>query len=254
MEKRFHRAYWLSPMKTHKPCFPVAAAGACLAAFVLSLSAETPREPVTRDNDKTPGALPGPAAFIHASGVAVQLCTYDPDKPYDRDLNKPGQPAGIEDYSDTNNRSPSASTDPTLRSDQRLMQKAAATNAYELAISRQAFAQATHPEVRAFAEMMVRDHERMDRELTALAARKGITVVRDDPRLQDDVLDLARKTGVDYDQAYLEEMIDGHEDAIKTMEKTAQSRDPDVAAFAVQYLPALNEHLSRARQLEALLG
>lgn len=138
-----------------------------------------------------------------------------------------------------------------MRAYQRILKKSAAVNINEIALSREALSRSTNPRVRAFAEMMVRDHDRMGRELTTLAARRGV-MLADSGSSPENSAELSQKTGIAYDQAYIEEMIAGHEDAIALFEKASRSKDPDIAAFAVQYLPTLREHLTHSLQLEEL--
>lgn len=135
------------------------------------------------------------------------------------------------------------------RSDHRLVKKAAACNDYEIALSRQAVTRSTDAQVRAYAENLIRDHERMGRELTTFAARRGVTL-SENRKYQNDLDDLADEKGDDYDEAYLEAMIESHERAIKVLEKASKSSDSDLAAFAVQHLPTMKDHLARAKQLE----
>jgi putative membrane protein len=162
---------------------------------------------------------------------------------------------------DPDTSKPAASTDrvadrqtgPVLsRADQRFVKKAVACSDYELALSRQASTQASNAQVRAFAAGVVRDHERMNRELTTFAARRGV-MLPPSQRHQEDLADLGKQTGDDYDDAYLDDMIDSHEDAIDLLEDASKSGDTDIAAFAVQHLPAMRDHLARARQLEKLV-
>ena len=138
------------------------------------------------------------------------------------------------------------------RSDERFVKKSAACSDYEVALSRQAVSRSTNAQVRAFAEEIVRDHERMGRELTTFAARRGV-MLSTAHKHQGDVDDLAKETAEEYDEAYLEEIIDSHEDSLKLLEKASKSEDTDVAAFAVQHLPTMRTHLERARQLHKAL-
>lgn len=135
------------------------------------------------------------------------------------------------------------------RSDRRLVKKVAACNAFEIALSRQAAGRSPNAQVRAYAEQIVRDHERMGRELTTLAARRALTLPTTYDH-QEDLTDLAKESGNKYDEGYLEEMIESHEESIKVLEKVSKSRDSDLAAFAVQHLAAMRDHLARAKQLE----
>ncbi len=135
------------------------------------------------------------------------------------------------------------------RSDRRWVKKAAALNAFEIALSRQAAGRSTNLQVRSYAEQIVRGHERMGRELSTLAARRAL-VLPTTYNHQNDLDDLAKESTEDYDEDYLEEMIESHEDSIKVLEKASKSRDSDLAAFAVQHLAAMRDHLARAKQLE----
>lgn len=137
------------------------------------------------------------------------------------------------------------------RADHRFVKKASACGAFEIAISRQASTQAANAQVRDYAAGLVREHERMQRELSTLAARRGASVPAEKPR--GEVADLAKKTGDDYDEAYLDDIIDAHEDTIGLLEKASKSKDTDIAAFAVQYLPGVRDHLARAKQLNKLV-
>ncbi len=205
-------------MKPKSPRRLLLATLGCLAVQALPLSAETTQEtPVTRDNNKPVGTVSPPAPIVNATETTTTRAHPE-----------------------------------MMRSDQRLIKKTAACNDYESAISRQATRQASNPQVRSYAEMIVSDHERMNREITTLSARRGM-IFHSDQRYQNDVTDLSRKTGRNYDKAYLDEMIDSHEDAIDFLERASKSTDTDVAAFAVQYLPTLRDHLARVRQLEKLI-
>ncbi len=245
-------AYFYPSMKSNIPRRLSLAALGCLASLALPLSAETTQEtPVTRDNNKPVGAVPPPAPTVDASGTATPTNTqpgptYNSDQPIDRD-NKPLPPHDtrtIQPLDSTANHTPSDLT----HSDRRIIKKTATTNEYEIALSRQAVGQASNSQVRAYAEMMVRDHERMNRELATLSSRRGV-VIQDGRRYEHDLNGLSKKTGASYDSAYIDEMVDSHEDAIDVLEKASRSKDPDVAALAVQYLPTLREHLARAQEL-----
>jgi putative membrane protein len=65
---------------------------------------------------------------------------------------------------------------------------------------------------------------------------------------------LAEKSGADFDKAYLNLIIDEHEQAVDLFEDGADgSSGLAVQAFAGKYLPALREHLKQAQMLERSL-
>ena len=138
---------------------------------------------------------------------------------------------------------------PLTRGDQRLIKKITTCGAYELAISRQGSTQAARAEVRAYAETIVRTQELINGELATLASHRGAKITIEHKQ-HDDLADLAKKTGDDYDKAYLKEILAAHRDAIALLEKAAKSDDTDVAAFSVQYLARLSDHLVRGRLLK----
>lgn len=178
-------------------------------------------------------ALLGLPAYANPSGA-----------PQDRDSNTPALSA--------NQASSQAIGTKLSRSDHKLLRKASVCSAYETAISQQATTRATNAQVRTFAQDLARDHERISRDLDSLAARRGALFPVENKHA-DDVADLAKKTGNDYDEAYLEDIIDSHEDAIKLLEKASKSKDAEVAAFATTYLPVIRDHLAKAKQLEKLV-
>jgi putative membrane protein len=138
---------------------------------------------------------------------------------------------------------------PITRSDLRFLLRSTRANAQELRISRQAMTQAANPEVRALAETLVSDHERMGRELAALNFRLGTHAKPRDAEIEAERNSRSGRPGESPDRVYLEEVIAEHERALRIFEKGIQSKDPDLAAFAVQYLPTLRERLDRARVL-----
>jgi len=249
-------------MKSIKPRLYLLSSLGCLAAvFATSLSAERRDEPVTRDNNKPPGLTPARAPFIDATATPPPPAgSYNPDRPIDRD-NKPVQPlritrspldeqGGPKHSTDSNNRMETNAS--TSRADHQLIRKITVSNDYEIAIAHQAVVQATQEDVREFAGMMVADHERMESEFMALSQRLGVVTLRGERRFGDQINELAAKTGGDYDKSFIDEIVDAHEEAIELFEKASKSQETDFAAFAVQHLPSLREHLSQARLLQAL--
>jgi len=138
------------------------------------------------------------------------------------------------------------------RGDQRFFEKITRLNDREIALSRLAAERATTPQVRSFAEEMVREHEQAGRELGTLATRKGARLADNDPdknSVEKIAKDWADKKGRDYDEAYLEKMIDAHKDTIDVLEDGAESKDSDITAAAQKLLPKVKSHLERAKRL-----
>jgi putative membrane protein len=137
------------------------------------------------------------------------------------------------------------------RDDRQTLQKLARLNHREASFSRLASENATDPQVRAFASEMVREHEQAAQELALLASRKGAT--QDATQLDEsseDRQELARKTGSDFDKAYVKAMSKAHEESAEALEQASRSNDPEVAAFANRMLPKIRDHHERAKNLK----
>jgi putative membrane protein len=116
----------------------------------------------------------------------------------------------------------------------------------EVELGQLAQQKATNSKVKDFGAMMVTDHTKANDEMKALAKTKNITlpdsVASDERKTKED---LAKKTGADFDKAYVSNMIDDHKKDIKLFEDASKNlKDPDLKAFAVKTLPTLKMHLS----------
>ncbi|HEX2852803.1 MAG TPA: DUF4142 domain-containing protein [Opitutaceae bacterium] len=137
------------------------------------------------------------------------------------------------------------------RADRRFLTKAAELNTEELRLSELAAQQATNAEVRSFAQQLVTEHTQASTELSGLASRKGLSAIARDDYDQRGVNRLAKKTGKDFDQAYIDKMVDAHDDAVDLFEKASRnSKDPEVQALAAKMLPTLQQHHQHAKSLE----
>jgi putative membrane protein len=179
--------------------------------------------------------------------------------------NAPTQVPGDRDGGHSRNAGSNTSADQTTihgradmkvsRADHRFFKKAAYLGEKEVALSRIAADRATNPEVRAFASEMVRAHTAANTELAALMKRRG--VVLDDRDQANERRELAKawneKKAGDFDEAYLEKIIECHQDAIDVLENGVESKDTDIAAYAAQLLPSVKAHLAQAEKLEELV-
>jgi len=115
----------------------------------------------------------------------------------------------------------------------------------EVSISELGVQKATDPELKRFSQQMVADHTRMNEELAALAARKGVALPRmPDPRAQFCAQSLAGLSGAEFDRCYAKAQLVVHMDSVAMFEAEAQrGQDPDLKALAAKSLPHIQEHL-----------
>jgi len=106
--------------------------------------------------------------------------------------------------------------------------------------------------IKDFGEMMKRDHTNAGDELKSLARRKNVTLpdsVGSDHRKKID--NLEKKSGKDFDRAYIDAMVDGHQSTVNDFEKASNNtKDPDVKAWVDKTLPTLRMHLDSAKAIQ----
>ncbi|OVZ59151.1 hypothetical protein CDO44_13365 [Pigmentiphaga sp. NML080357] len=142
------------------------------------------------------------------------------------------------------------------RKDARFLQDAAESGQLEISASQIAERNASHPDVKAFAKMMVDDHTKVDGELKTLASSKNVQLPTEPTRkVRSALSDLQKKTGADFDKEYADDIaVDAHEDAVELFEKAAKdAEDADVKAFAAKTLPSLQQHLAKGKELQSLV-
>jgi putative membrane protein len=102
-------------------------------------------------------------------------------------------------------------------------------------------------DVKAFGQMMVKDHTAINGDLKALAAQKGVALPDSlDAKHQKMVDKLAALTGSEFDDAYITGMIKDHKmDAKEFKAESAETKDADIKSFVDKSIPVVDEHLKR---------
>jgi len=133
--------------------------------------------------------------------------------------------------------------------DAKFVTEAANGGMAEVELGQLAQQKAQHADVKAFGEMMIKDHSKANDELTALAQAKNITVPATVGAEQQKVKDdLAKKTGREFDKAYIDEMVEDHEKDVKLFEDASKNlKDAELKAFVDKTLPTLRTHLEHSK-------
>jgi putative membrane protein len=115
---------------------------------------------------------------------------------------------------------------------------------------------ASDPHVKEFGQRMMTDHGSMGNEVKALASRENVSLPEDIGVKDKFVYErLSKKTGADFDKAYMSDMVKDHKDDIAAFEKEANSGgDSDAKALAMKALPTLREHLRMAQEIATRIG
>jgi putative membrane protein len=145
-----------------------------------------------------------------------------------------------------------ATDDTNLENDAEFAVAAADGGLYEVQMATMALTKATSAEVKKFAQMMVDEHTKANNELKDLASKKGFAlpdVMSEDK--QKKYYDLERNESQgEFDQKYMEEMVDDHKEDINKFEDQAEDgKDPDLKAWASSKLATLRHHLQEAERV-----
>lgn len=133
--------------------------------------------------------------------------------------------------------------------DRRFVTKAADSGMSEVQLAQLAAQKATNPEVKSFAQKLVDDHSKVNSELMSIASTKNVKIDKDDGKDRA-YKRLDGKSGSDFDQEFVEHMIDEHEKDVKLFEKAANdAKDSEVRAFAAKHVDHLRQHLQTAQGL-----
>ena len=130
--------------------------------------------------------------------------------------------------------------------------KAAQGGLMEVRLGELAQQRAAREEVKQFGQRMVEDHGKANDQLMQIAQGKGIELPqemsKDAQQLHEE---LQQKSGAEFDQAYMDEMVSDHEKDVEEFQEYVETgQDPELTSFAEQTLPVLEQHLQLAQQTQ----
>ena len=142
-------------------------------------------------------------------------------------------------------------------------------NHAEVEMAQLAVERAESPEVKQFAQMMIRDHTRAGNDLKQAVSRHNVEVAMQMDAKHQSLMDrLKTLRGAEFDREYMNAMVEGHQDARDLIETRAGDRrttgptgttgqaeshdealDNAVKQWATKTLPTVEQHLKRAEQI-----
>src|SRR5687768_3163770 len=131
-------------------------------------------------------------------------------------------------------------------------------NQGEIDYSQIAAEKATNPEVKSFAQMMVKDHGAMLESVKGLATRLNVTPAANDKANdlreegQKDINDLNGKAvGKDFDVEFMEEQVDMHQETLDLLnDLDTRTTNADLKAAIAEAKPKVQAHLERAKAIK----
>jgi putative membrane protein len=138
------------------------------------------------------------------------------------------------------------------KQDRDFLEEAAQGGLYEVKAGQLAQQKAMADDVKQFGKRMVDDHTAVNGRLQQLGQQKGLNLPTQlDKKHQDKIDSLAKKTGTEFDKAYIDAMVDDHKKDIDSFDKAAkEAKDADVKAFAASTMPTLHDHLTAVQSLK----
>jgi putative membrane protein len=136
--------------------------------------------------------------------------------------------------------------------DQTFVTQAVIAGMAEVELGKMATQSGSNAKVKSFGQQMVTDHTKAGDELKSIATAKGMTLPTSlDPMHQATRDKLAKLSGAEFDRAYMEAMVSGHQTVAKTMMTEASSgSNPELKAFAAKTLPTVQMHLKMAQDIQ----
>jgi putative membrane protein len=159
-------------------------------------------------------------------------------------------------------------------SDQDVLTEIHMVNETEIQAGNIAKTNASSKQVKDFAEMLVRDHTKADKQVMSLAKSmnielpsmsdvagssyggSGSSTQHDEAVQAQQTLDrLKGMKGAEFDREFLSAMVQGHERAIaKLMTAQAQHKGDEIGKLIGKLLPTIKKHLETASRLQEQLG
>ena len=132
--------------------------------------------------------------------------------------------------------------------DAQFLVKATEINLAEIRLGNLAQQIGSTKSVRDLGKMMEAEHIKALEEITELAKTKTVTIPSTTSFDAEDAYNkLKVKSSIDFDKAYADMMVKGHQDAVALFENTCNdSQDTDVREWATKMLPGLKMHLEHA--------
>jgi putative membrane protein len=147
---------------------------------------------------------------------------------------------------------------------QSFVQQVVDSNTKEIDIAKLAATRAASADVKSFGAQLVSDHSKVVETLRGYAQRKNITLP---PMAKSETLahpsaadkehavhfrDLSAKSGAEFDQAFIQMMVEKHEKGVTLFERQSQAKlgDQELQQFVNDTLPTLRSHLARAKEIQ----
>jgi putative membrane protein len=143
-----------------------------------------------------------------------------------------------------------------VAADMPFIRDAVSANRMEVRLGQLAQTRATNAAVKQFGQRMITDHSRMEDQVNSVVVNTGVAFTPSiNAQHQATINRLERVSGSEFDRAYMNAMIQGHQEDVSRFQAQSQSaRSVQVRNLAINSLPVLQQHLSLAVQVGSQVG
>jgi putative membrane protein len=176
------------------------------------------------------------------------------------------------DQTDARQQSPGQMDHGSMKlTDDKVLRKLHHVNMEEVKAGQLAQQKSTSKDVKDYGAMLVRDHQKADQDVKAVASKLNIDVdakkMDADRQMKMDadhqakreakqhqMDDLQKLTGRDFDRAFLQMMVNGHREAIEMVKTARNDAKPEVKDLLDKLLPDLQRHEDMANDILNKMG
>lgn len=158
--------------------------------------------------------------------------------------------------SPTRTRMPSTRATGPVIADSAYIREAASMNLAEVRLGEIAEQRASNAAVKDFAKQMVTAHGTAGAQWSSLASQNRLPTSVALNSLQQQSADrLSKLSGADFDRAYMQAMVDDHQQAAGTLQRIgAGAQSAEVKQLAARGLETTQQHLTRAQEVASQVG
>ena len=132
----------------------------------------------------------------------------------------------------------------------------------EIELGNLAIATTKNPDVKALAEMIVKDHTAAEQKSKDVLGKAGITPQEGEParaqtaRAQEIMTNLKALKGAEFDRAYVDSQVEMHQQVIDAIDQSLMpaARSPELKQLMTDGRPGLEKHLEHCKKVQASLA
>jgi putative membrane protein len=138
------------------------------------------------------------------------------------------------------------------KADSTFMIAAANAGMTEVTLGNIAVSNSANDKVKEFGQMMIKDHTTAGDQLKKIAGTRNIMLPDSlSKESRKHVNDMEKKKGKDFDRAYINMMVEGHQKVLKQFEEEQQKgSDSELKAFVSQTIPVIKGHLDAVKSIK----